>query len=59
MIQDTSTIPAPVMDAITKAFPNHLDAIKADLWHDSLNGCYMFNFMGMLVGVEYDGYIHT
>jgi hypothetical protein len=51
--------PKQVIDAITQAFPNDCERILRDMRWDSINGCYMFDFAGMYVGCELDGYIHS
>jgi hypothetical protein len=35
------------------------DRIMARMEWDTVNGCYMFPWAGMLIGVETDGYIHS
>jgi hypothetical protein len=35
------------------------DRIMARMEWDTVNGCYMFPWAGMLLGVETDGYVHS
>lgn len=52
-------IPAAVVSAILKAWPDQSVEILKDLQYDTLNGNWYFRRWGMYVGVESDGYIHT
>ena len=45
-------------DAVRKAFPDHADELIQKAWW-SYEGCWLFQFCGMTVGCEPDGYIHS
>lgn len=45
-------------DAVRKAFPDHADELIQKTWW-SYEGCWLFQFCGMTVGCEPDGYIHS
>lgn len=59
MLEMIKNPPKIVVDNITQAFPNDYKRILETMYFDSLNNCYMFNFAGMVVGCEMDGYIHS
>lgn len=57
---DESHAPPAVLDAIADAFPARVQSILADLRrHGSFDDFWSFQFAGMFVGVERDGYIHS
>ncbi len=46
-------------EAIRNAFPHDAERIFLTIRYDTMNGCFMFNYAGMVVGCELDGYIHS
>ena len=52
-------IPPVVVRAIQKRFHSEATDILTRIEWDNLNGCFHFDWAGMYVGVEEDGYIHT
>ena len=44
--------------SVREAFPNHAEQILKDAYW-SFEGCWLFQFCGMTVGCEPDGYIHS
>jgi len=52
-------IPAVVVKAIRAKHGTTADDVLASLKWDGLNKCWYYNWAGMFVGVETDGYIHT
>lgn len=53
--------PGAVVEGIRKAFGNtgKVEQILAQTKYDHLNGCWSVNWMGMYVGIEADGHVHT
>ena len=45
--------------SVRQFFPRDCEKIIAEMKWDSINECFYFHYMGMYVGVEKDGYIHT
>jgi hypothetical protein len=54
---DLSTVPGPVIEALTRAWPEQVEEILGSLRFAGDHYC--FERWGMYVGVEFDGYIHT
>ena len=55
-------VPEAVLQGMRKAFPAStppVDELIARMRWDVLNGCYTVEYMGMYVGIELDGYVHT
>lgn len=56
-------IPKAVRWAIVKRFSNdaklYKDILRNRITLNHMAGCYMFEWQGMAVGVEMDGYLHT
>ena len=48
-----------VKEKVRAAFKEKAEDILASLQWDGLCGCWLFQFAGMTVGVELDGYIHS
>ena len=55
-------VPQAVLEGMLKAFPAStppVDTLLQQMRWDALNGCYYVHYMGMYVGIELDGYVHT
>lgn len=48
-----------LIEAVNKSFPNDAEKILKEVRWSMLDGCWLFQYCGMTVGVEKDGYVHT
>ena len=52
-------VPAIVDVALMNRFGKEAASIKHRMHWDGLNGCWLVEWQGMLLGIEQDGYIHS
>ncbi len=52
-------VPYVVIESIRKRHPGEAESILTRLSYHSLGGYWGFEWAGMFVGIEKDGYMHT